>query len=321
MKNILGIGNALVDIMTMLEDDNHLETIGLSRGSMTLVEKQQVETILKKSNNLHQIQSSGGSAANTIHGTAHLGIESGYLGKIGTDSYGKFFSDDLKKSHIIPHVITGESETGKAVAFVSKDAERTFATYLGAAVEMIPADINPDVFRTYDVFHIEGYLLFNHDLILHILDLAKRNNMFVSLDMASFNVVEANRDFLKEIINKYVHIVFANEEEAKAYTQEDPVNALKIFAEQTNIAIVKVGKDGSMIKSKNDIYNINAIQANAIDTTGAGDMYASGFLSGFIKHKSLPECGRIGSLIAGKVTEVIGAKLSEQQWKEVYAQL
>ncbi len=321
MKNILGIGNALVDIMTMLDSDDHLKTIGLSKGSMELVEKDQVETILEKSRGFNQSQASGGSAANTIHGTARLGIESGYLGKIGTDGFGKFFTDDLKKSNIIPHMITGDSETGKAVAFVSKDAERTFATYLGAAVEMVPADLNPDVFRAYDVFHIEGYLLFNHDLILHALDLAKRNNMFVSLDMASFNVVEANRDFLNEIIKKYVDIVFANEEEAKAYTQAEPADALKIFAEQTKIAVVKIGKEGSMIKFNNDIYNVNAIKANAIDTTGAGDLYAAGFLAGFIKQKSLPECGRIGSLVAGKVTEVIGAKLSEQQWKDVYAQL
>ncbi len=319
MKNILGIGNALVDIMTRLEDDNHLQTIGLKKGSMELVEKEQIENILKASKSLKQSLSSGGSAANTIHGTARLGIESGYIGKIGKDNFGDFFTKDLEKSKIQTHLIHSNTETGKAIAFISPDAERTFATYLGAAVEMVPDDLNPYIFRAYDVFHIEGYLLFNHDLIIKALELAKKSNMLVSLDMASFNVVKANRDFLKDIIKKYVNIVFANEEEAKAYTIAEPEDALHIFAEETNIAVVKIGKAGSMIKRDKTIYHIPAIHANAIDTTGAGDLYAAGFLAGMIQNKSLEECGHIGSLIAGKVTEVIGAKLNDNQWQAVYS--
>lgn len=318
MKNILGIGNALVDIMTRLEDDSHLQQIGLKKGSMELVEKKQVEKILESSKSLKQTLSSGGSASNTIHGTARLGIESGYIGKIGNDDFGSFFTNDLKKSKIQTHLIQSATETGKAIAFISPDAERTFATYLGAAVEMVPNDLDPHIFSAYDVLHIEGYLLFNHDLILKTLELAKKTNMLVSLDMASFNVVEANRDFLREIIKKYVNIVFANEEEAKAYTQEEPENALHLFAEETNIAVVKIGKGGSMIKREKDIYHVDAIHANAIDTTGAGDLYAAGFLAGMVKNKSLQECGNLGSLIAGKVTEVIGAKLSDTQWDKVY---
>ncbi len=319
MKNILGIGNALVDIMTQLENDNHLQAIGLQKGSMELVEKEQVEKILKASQSLKQSLASGGSAANTIHGTARLGIESGYIGKIGHDDFGNFFTTDLEKSKIQTHLIHSETETGKAIAFISPDAERTFATYLGAAVEMTPNDLDPHIFRSYDVLHIEGYLLFNHDLILKTLELAKKTNMLVSLDMASFNVVEANRDFLQEIIKKYVNVVFANEEEAKAYTQAEPEDALHLFAEETNIAVVKIGKGGSMIKRDKDIFRVSAINANAIDTTGAGDLYAAGFLAGMVRNKSLQECGNLGSLIAGKVTEVIGAKLSDTQWNEVYA--
>ncbi len=319
MKNILGIGNALVDIMTQLENDNHLQNIGLSKGSMELVGKEQAEKIINASQSLTQTLSSGGSAANTIHGTARLGIESGYIGKIGNDDFGKFFAGDLEKSRIQTHLIYSETETGKAIAFISPDAERTFATYLGAAVEMVPDDLDPHIFSAYDVLHIEGYLLFNHDLIIRTLELAKKSNMLVSLDMASFNVVEANRDFLHDIIKKYVNIVFANEEEAKAYTQADPEDALHLFAEETNIAVVKIGKDGSIIKHNKDIYRVSAINVNAIDTTGAGDLYAAGFLAGMVRHKSLMKCGNIGSFIAGKVTEVIGAKLNDEQWNEVYA--
>jgi len=319
MKNILGIGNALVDIMTLLENDNHLQQIGLKKGSMELVDKDQVAQILTKSKLLKQTLTSGGSVANTIHGTSRLGIESGYIGKIGKDKFGTFFAEDLKKSKIYPHLIHSQTETGKAIAFISQDAERTFATYLGAAVEMTPNDLDPQIFSTYDILHIEGYLLFNHDLILKALELAKKFNLLVSLDMASFNVVEENRDFLREIIKKHVNIIFANEEEAKAYTNTEPEDAIHIFAEETNIAIVKMGKKGSIIKRDKDMYKIPAINANTIDTTGAGDLYAAGFLTGILKNKSLQVCGNIGSFVAGKITETIGAKLTNAQWQDIYS--
>ena len=143
----------------------------------------------------------------------------------------------------------------------------------------------------------------------------------VSLDLASYNVVEANKDFLHDIIEKYVDIVFANEEEAKAFTGKDPHEALHEIGGKCHIAVVKTGKEGSMIKQGDDIHNIGIIAVTPIDTTGAGDLYAAGFLYGLANDKSLPECGRIAALLAGNVIEFMGSKMSEERWLEIMGQI
>ena len=135
--------------------------------------------------------------------------------------------------------------------------------------------------------------------------------------MASYNVVEANLEFLKMLISNYVDIVFANEEEAKALTGKDPEAALHEISDLCEIAVVKTGARGSLVKTGDTIFEIPAIKANSIDTTGAGDLYASGFLFGLSENMPLDKCGRIGSLCAGKVIEIIGAKMAEKTWESI----
>ncbi len=188
---------------------------------------------------------------------------------------------------------------------------------MGAAVELSPDDILADHFSGYDYFHIEGYLVQNHALIEKAVKFAKEKDLKVTLDMASYNVVEENLEFLKILLDKYVDIVFANEEEAKSFTGKEPEDALNEFAKLCEIAVVKIGKNGSLIKKGNEFYQVNSIEANPVDTTGAGDLYAAGFIYGLIKDYSLDKCGKIGSILAGKTIEVIGPKMDDQQWDEV----
>ncbi|MEA3316885.1 MAG: adenosine kinase [Bacteroidota bacterium] len=315
MKKVLGIGNALVDIMTKLPNDEFLKQYGLKKGSMQLSEKEFVEKINAASSDFEKHQSSGGSAANTIHGLANLGVETGYIGKVGDDEFGKFFSKDMQTNNIEPLLLKGKNDTGRAIALISPDSERTFATYLGAAIELNEDDIVNQQFKGYDILHIEGYLVQNHSLLQNAAALARVNGLKISIDMASFNIVEDNIDFLKPYVEKYVDIVFANEEEAKAFTGEEPEKALDIIANMCDLAIVKIGKQGSLVKKGDKKHFVEAIKANAIDTTGAGDLYASGFLYGLVNELPLPKCGEIGSLLAGKVIEVIGSKLSDNTWR------
>lgn len=321
MKKVLGLGNALVDIMIQLPDDTTLETFKLKKGSMQLSEIDFAEKIQKATVSFERSQSSGGSAANTIHGIASLGGEAGYIGKVGDDEFGVFFSRDMKEHNIQPFLLIGKTDTGRATALISPDSERTFATYLGSAIELTDVDLTSDQFKDYAILHIEGYLALNHKLMLRAAELAKNNNMKISIDMASFNVVEDNLDFLKDYVKNYVDILFANEEESKAFTGKEPEEALNELAEQCEIAVVKVGSKGSMVKSNDTMYRIEAFKATPIDTTGAGDLYASGFLYGLVNHMPLNECGRIGSLCASKVIEVIGSKMPEETWKEIKAQI
>lgn len=321
MTKILGIGNALVDLLIETENDNILDELNLPKGSMQLVDSKTKDQIADHSNKLSKSMASGGSAANTIHGLARLGTETAFIGTVGKDEIGKFFSDDLEKSKITPLLIYSDSPSGLASTLISKDGERTFGTFLGAAIELDADSLNENHFSDYNILHVEGYLVQNHQLIEQAFKLAKVNGMKISIDMASYNVVEDNLDFLKEMVEKYVDIVFANEEEAKAFTGLEPEEALEKISTMAEIAVVKVGKDGSFIKSGNEKLKVGIIKTTVSDTTGAGDLYAAGFLHGIINNKGFEYSGKLGALLAGTVIQDIGAKISDEKWKNIYAEM
>jgi sugar/nucleoside kinase (ribokinase family) len=317
MKKILGMGNALVDIMTTVPNDGVLEQFNLPKGSMQLVDSNLSQKIADSTSQYNQKITAGGSAANTIHGLAHLGAPCGFLGKIGTDEMGRLFKSDLEKSGVTPHLLTSSTASGRAIAFVTPDSERTFATYLGAAVELTAQEIDREVFSQYDYFYIEGYLVQNHDLIETAIKTARSLSMKVAIDLASYNVVAENIDFLRRIAKDYVDIIFANEEEAKAFTGKEAEAAAEELAAMCDIAVVKVGKRGSIVRNGSNISRVGIIDANCIDTTGAGDLYAAGFMYGLASGYSLDKCGQIGSLLSGKVIESLGAQISAENWKVI----
>ncbi|MCU0236168.1 MAG: adenosine kinase [Acidobacteria bacterium] len=321
MKKVLGLGNALVDILVRV-DESLLHRLDLPKSCMTLVSAGQVNAILQKLDGLLLQETCGGSAANTISGLARLGIPTGYIGKIGHDPYGEFFAGEMKRHGTEARMFFGTSQTGRALGLITPDSERTFATFLGAAVELDALDLSPELFRGCDYFHIEGYMVQNHALTREALRLAKEAGLEVSLDLASHNVVRENLDFLREMVGRYVDIVFANEDESMAFSGcHSPADALVTISPQCRIAVVKLGKKGSLVRQRDEEHQVGCIEARAIDTTGAGDLYAAGFLYGLIHGYSLAICGRIGSLLSGKVVEVVGAKLDEAHWLEVEAAL
>lgn len=316
MSKIIGLGNALVDIIVFIEDDALLQELELPKGSMQLVDIERSSRIRKACEQLPQSFASGGSAANTINGVARLGAGASFIGKIGKDDYGRIFREDLEKNNIKPILFHSETHSGRAVALISPDKERTFATHLGAAIELASDDISGEHFHGHDIFHIEGYCVQDHELLEKSVKIAREQGMTISIDMASYNVVEENLAFLKYIVNEYIDIVFANEEEAKSFTGKQPEEALDEIATMCKIAVVKTGKDGSMVKSGDNVYHIPAIDARVVDTNGAGDIYAAGFLYGFSKDWSLDKCARTGGILAGTIIEITGARLSEEGWEK-----
>ena len=173
------------------------------------------------------------------------------------------------------------------------------------------------MFIGHDYFYIEGYLVQNHSMLEKAASLAKKYHQKIFLDLASYNVVEENIVFLKDFVEKYVDVVFANEEESKAFTGKTPEEAVHELATLCEIAVVKIGKNGSLIKSGNDLYTIEIIEATSVDTTGAGDQYAAGFIFGLSHGLDLEKCGKIASIMAGKVIEHYGARILPKQWKDV----
>ncbi|HPV87913.1 MAG TPA: adenosine kinase [Bacteroidales bacterium] len=318
MKSILGIGNALTDILALLPDESLLERFHLPHGSMQHVDALTAEKIWQSLKPIGVQYVAGGSAANTITGTAVLGMPSGFIGKVGDDELGSLFYADQQRNGIKSCLLKGVHSSGRAMVFVTgPDADRTFAVYLGAALELVPDDLTPEMFRGYDYVHIEGYLVQNQHLVRKAVKLAKEADAIISIDMASYNVVESNNSFLHDIVENYVNIVFANETEAFTFTGKEPREALRDISQICDIAVVKLGKQGSMVRSGNKEYDIIAWPGEPIDATGAGDLYAAGFLYAHSLGLSLQKCGDIGSMIAAKVVEVIGPKIDIPRWKIV----
>lgn len=320
MKRVIGIGNALTDMLVNLKTDWVLSRFKLAKGSMSLVDTQLQTEISKSVAGLPYSLSLGGSAGNTIRAMAQLGCSVGFIGKVGRDTTGDFFEQALENLGIRPFVFRGTERSGKCVSLISPDGERTMVTHLGAALELRAAEVEPAVFEGFDCLYVEGYLVQDHELILGAVKTAKQCGLKVAVDLASFNVVAENLSFLRNLVTTYVDIVFANEDEAKAFTGEsEPLNALQAISEICELAVVKVGMKGALIKQGGEVVHVGIMAAaKRVDTTGAGDFYAAGFLAGLCDGLSLRQCGTIGAITAGKVIEVVGTTFGEEAWADIH---
>lgn len=300
MDKIIGLGNALVDVLATFESDEVLQQMGLPRGSMTLIDEERLHLITAYFKDLKTHKAAGGSAGNAIGALASLGASTGFVGKIGNDAYGDFLKRTLKRKGIHDCLLVSPSlPTGVASTFVSRnDGERTFATYLGAAASLKAEDLSLEVFKGYSYLFVEGYLVQDHDMILHAVELAKEAGLQVCLDMASYNIVEEDRDFFTLLLTKYVDIVFANEEEARAFTGKEPDEALAELSRLCSIAVVKLGARGSLVRKGTQTLSVEPVAVRKVaDTTGAGDYFAAGFLYGLVSGCSLEKCARIASIL------------------------
>lgn len=320
MKRVIGIGNALTDMLVNLANDEVLEQYQLAKGSMSLVDSQLQTEISKAVAGCPYSLSLGGSAGNTIRAMARLGIETGFIGKVGDDTTGDFYEQALRNIGVKPYILRSEHRSGKCVSLVSTDGERTLVTHLGAAAELHRNDIDPAVFDGYDCLYVEGYLVQDHDLIESTMQKAKARGLRIAIDLASFNVVEENHDFLHRLVHNYVDILFANEDEARAFTlEEEPVNALQQISRKCELAIVKIGTRGALIKRGDEVIHVGIMAAaKRVDTTGAGDFYAAGFLSALCEGLDLRACGTLGAIAAGKVIEVVGTTFGEEAWQDIF---
>lgn len=318
MDKIIGMGNALVDVLVRIDDDSLLEKLHLPKGSMQLIQEDTLSEIRKYTSGMKIHRSTGGSAGNTVCALAALGANPGFIGKVGQDETGAFFGDTLRQRGVNALLATCDLPSGIASTFISTDGERTFGTYLGAAATLRAEDLSRKMFAGYNYLYIEGYLLQDHDLMLRAVQLAKEEGLQVCLDMASYNVVEAERDFFDQLIVKYVDIVFANESEALAYTGKTPHEALEEIASKCSIAVVKTEKEGSLVKKGTEVIQLLSCPVdNVLDTTGAGDFYAAGFMYGLTCGYSLEKCVQISTILATAVIQEVGTTLPAKKWDEI----
>lgn len=314
---VVGVGSALIDILAH-EDDAFLEKTGAAKGGMTYVDKDFIDKTLAQTTGKPHIVP-GGSACNTVVGIGKLGGQARFVGKCGKGEMASFFETDLKNNNVDPAVFKSSSPTGRVLSIITPDAQRSMFTFLGASSEAQPEEITKEFFANAAIVHIEGYLLFNEDLILAALNSAKEAGALVSLDLASFTIVEKSKTFLEIIVRDFVDILIANEDEAQVFTgYSDEIKAVSALAENAHIAALKVGERGSFISNAGKIIKVEPMGPGAVvDTTGAGDLWASGFLYGLVNGYSLEKCGKLGSACGYEVCKVVGANIPEEGWQRI----
>ncbi|HRY82687.1 MAG TPA: adenosine kinase [Candidatus Moranbacteria bacterium] len=320
--DILGIGSPLLDIVINVSNDM-LRKLNFKKGSMNLISKKESKNILKLFRNIKYELTPGGSVSNTISGANILGSRVSFLGIVGKDAYGKKYHAKIKKEGIDSHLHYHEKDaTGHVIVLVTPDGERTMATHLGASLNFTKEHIKKDLIINSRILHIEAYQLENsitRQAVLHAIQIAKKNSVLISLDLSDTELIQRNKKLFKNIIKEHIDIVFANEKEAVEFAgKKNPLEALHKIAKNCNIAIVKLGEKGSLIKKGKNVFKIKSQKVDVINTNGAGDTYAAGILHGLINNLDLQEAGEMASHISALVVGSSGARLDKKHINSIY---
>jgi sugar/nucleoside kinase (ribokinase family) len=317
--DLIGVGNPIVDIVARV-DEAFVTGIAGDKCGMVLVASGSLDALLARLPDGME-RHPGGSAGNTAFAAARLGLRTTFLGKTGADAWGRFYRASFAAlGGDTARFRTGALPTGRCLALVTPDSERTLRTDLGAAVSLRPDEFSAADFAGCRHAHVEGYLLFNRDLFRAVLAAARAAGCSVSLDLAAHEVVRASRDFLPDLLRSSVDMVFANEDEAAAWFAGagDPPQQARQLADICGLAAVKVGAAGAWIADRTQCVHVPAVPGiTAIDSTGAGDHWAAGFLHGHLHGKPLAEAGRRGALLGAAIVQHIGPKIPEALWPEL----
>jgi len=312
--NVYGVGNAIMDLQVQCEDA-FLDTAGIEKGVMTLVDDQRQKNILETLAGHKVNYCSGGSAANTIVGIADMGGSAAYACKTGSDDFGRHYLDEMKQLGITIEVAQTEGQTGTCVVLITPDAQRTMLTSLGISSSLSADDIRMEEVRQAEYVYIEGYLFAGDSTktaALKAIEIAKANNVKVALTISDPFLIDICRDQFKELIEGSVDLLFCNEEEARALTGlEDPIDCAHAIHQHCENVALTLGKNGSIIMHKGEAFPIEGVEVEAIDTTGAGDMYAAGVLYGITNGLSWQQAGHLGSHAAARVVSQLGARLPQ----------
>jgi sugar/nucleoside kinase (ribokinase family) len=310
--DVVGIGNAIVDVLAHA-DDRFLAEEGLKKGAMTLVDAERAERLYGRMG--PAIEVSGGSAGNTVAGLASLGGEAAYIGKVRDDFLGGVFRHDLRAQGVrfaTPAATSGPG-TARCLIFVTPDGQRTMSTYLGASVELGPSEMDGEVIRRAKFTYLEGYL-FDPPLAQQAFRKAARlahgAGRKVALTLSDPYCVDRHRPAFRELVGREVDILFANELEiCSLYETADFAAAAAAVRDKVEIAVLTRSAAGSLVVARGEEHPVAAVPvARVVDTTGAGDLYASGFLYSLARDLPLPLCGRIGSLCAAEIIGHMGAR-------------
>jgi sugar/nucleoside kinase (ribokinase family) len=315
MKQVVGVGAALVDLVASVSEE-WIVRQKKPKGGMNPVNWGEMGRILGNVEDISIIP--GGSASNAMVGLARLGGKARFVCKVGNDDLGDTYSLNLYHNGVEGYVRKSSSPTGRVLSAVTPDAQRTMFTYLGASSELLPTEVSEAPFQNASFLYLEGYLAYNPSILLHCIHIARSKGLEVVFDCGSFGVVQDCRFIIDKLIEeRSIDILIANEDEARILTNVEEDLACMEMAKMSKIAVVKIGKRGSIIGVKDEIIKIDAFQAKAIDTTGAGDLWASGFLYGYLNDWPLEKCGELASAAAAEVVQVMGSIVSDISYEKI----
>lgn len=314
---IIGIGNALLDVLLRLESDDTLGVIGIKKGAMDLIDEATMRSIQREQSGLERSEAPGGSVCNTMRALALLGASVGYIGKVGSDANGRFYTKAIHDAGVTPHIVQTEGISGCCTVLMSPDSERTMATFLGPAETLTAEEITDDVLRRYDCLYMEGYLISNEQLFHPILLRAKKLGLKIALDLSNFNIVHGFHEMLHQVIPEYVDILFSNDSEAEAYTGLAATEAIHEIMKDVEYSVVTVGRDGALAGHQGETVHVPALSHAPVDTTGAGDNFAAGFLYGYSRGGSLKQMASIGAVMASHVVETVGPQIPADRWQQI----
>lgn len=316
--DLAGLGNALVDALVVVEDDSVLSELHLDRGTTHMVDHDEWERAYDTVRELKITFDSGGSCANTIATAGRLGCRALYCGQVGDDQMGKLYASLMEKatgSHALR--FSPSAATGKCLSIISKaDAERTMVTDLGAAVGLSELGDFDRALTSTKIAHFTGYTLLPgpaEPVVVAAMRQARAAGAMVSLDAADPFVIDLVKDRIWQVLENHTDLVFLNEEEARHLTGQAAEEALDTIADRTGMAtvVVKIGKRGSLVRHHGERYRVEANVVKAVDTTGAGDAYAGGFITGLARGWDIPHCGRLASNVAALTVAQVGATVKD----------
>jgi len=314
--DVLGVGGLIIDHI-LLVPDAFLEELGMEKGGWRSVDYPTLQEILQKSDKAPTTVP-GGSAANSLKGLARLGQKVSMIGKIGNDTMGKFYSDAMQERGVRIQEIRSEEQTAELIALVTPDGQRSFCIFQGTSVTFSGKDLTPDHFTGIKLVHIEGYTLFNDDLTERAMALAKAAGAKVSFDLASFEIVRRFKEKIYHLLKEYVDIVFCNEDEAKMLTGHTEEETCQMLGSICEVAVVSLGSRGCYIQHEHELLYCPAFYvASPLDTTGAGDLFASGFLHGYLNNQPLHVAATYGARAGASVIQVSGGEIPEEGWREI----
>lgn len=300
---IIGIGNPLLD-MTVSIDEIILEQNNLTKGHMVLLDEEAFLKLLNSFDKENVMEGLGGSVPNTLASAHSLGISTLYLGAIGNDKYGQEYARLTEESGLGCGFVSHNLPQGTCLVLITPDGERTFAVFLGAATQFTKADLNEEAIKNAKILHIEGYQLDTPnqvEAITYAMNLAKENNVLVSMDLADPHLIKRHKELITNIVRDFVDIVFVNELEAKEFTNLIEEEALSYLSKLCKYSIVKLGEKGSLISFENVVEKIDINKVQVVNTNGAGDAYAGAFLGSLIKNWDLKKCGKVAAYISSQV--------------------